>query len=326
MPRLAQGIRVFKQGKSKSWMAGTSPGMTNERERIVAHPQIGRVVFWMTGALLSFSASAIAIRGMAGKFNVFEILVVRSAFGCAVMLTIALTQPNMRRQLTWRRFPLHVFRNSVHFTGQYTWALAVTLLPLATVFSLEFTMPMWVALLAIPLLGERMTISRAGSVVLGFLGVLVIVRPGMSSFQPAALLVLFAALAFSLSLIATKKLTHDVSTFVIIFWMNVMQLPMALAGSDPLFFLRFDEHTIIPALLFGVVGLTSHYCLTNAFRAGDASLVVPIDFMRIPLIALVGWFFYNESVDVFVFIGAGLIVCGVLWNLRAESRRVPSPE
>ena len=292
----------------------------------MAHPQIGRVVFWMTGALLSFSASALAIRGLAGKFNIFEILAMRSGFGCAVMLTIGLAQPTLRRQLTWRRFPLHVFRNSVHFTGQYTWALAVTLLPLATVFSLEFTMPMWVALLAIPLLGERMTISRAGSVVLGFLGVLVIVRPGLASFQPAALLVLFAALAFAFSLISTKKLTHDVSTFVIIFWMNTIQLPIALAGSDPLFFMRFDAHTILAALLFGVVGLTSHYCLTNAFRSGEASVVVPIDFMRIPLIALVGWFFYNESVDVFVFIGAGLIVCGVLWNLRAESRRTLPPE
>jgi drug/metabolite transporter (DMT)-like permease len=292
----------------------------------VAHPQIGRVVFWMTGALLSFSASAVAIRGLAGKFNIFEILAIRTGFGLAVMLAIGLSRPELRRELTSRRIGLHAIRNSIHFVGQYTWALAVTLLPLATVFALEFTMPMWVALLAIPLLGERMTTSRAGSVILGFLGVLVIMRPGMSSFQPAALLVLLAALAFALSLIATKKLTHDVSTFVIIFWMNAIQLPMALTGSDPLFFLRLDGHTIIPALVFGVVGLTSHYCLTNAFRAGDASVVVPIDFMRIPLIALVGWFFYNEALDMFVFIGAGLIVCGVLWNLHAESRRVYLPE
>ena len=276
----------------------------------------------MTGALLSFSASAVAIRGLAGKFNIFEILAVRTGFGFAVMLVIAMTQPEMRRELTSRHLILHGMRNTIHFAGQYTWALAVTLLPLATVFALEFTMPMWVALLAIPLLGERMTASRAGSVVLGFLGVLIIVRPGLASFQPAALLVLVAALAFALSLIATKKLTHDVSTFVIIFWMNAMQLPIALAGSDLLFFLRFDEQTIWPALLFGVVGLTSHYCLTNAFRSGDASVVVPIDFMRIPLIAMVGWLLYGEAIDTFVFAGAGLIVCGVLWNLRAESQRV----
>ena len=105
----------------------------------------------------------------------------------------------------------------------------MTLLPFATVFALEFTMPAWVALLAALILGERMTPSRIGSIVLGFLGVLVIVRPGLASFQPVALLVLFAAFGFAISLIATKKLTNRVSTFTIIFWMNVIQLPLALA-------------------------------------------------------------------------------------------------
>jgi drug/metabolite transporter (DMT)-like permease len=263
-----------------------------------------------------------AVRGLAAKFNIFEILACRTGFGFIVLTALAIMRPSLRGQLNSRHIVLHGLRNSIHFVGQYTWAWAVTLLPLATVFSLEFTMPMWVALLAIPLLGERMTVSRAGSIVLGFFGVMVIVRPGLASFQPAAMLALVAALTFALSLIATKKLTNVVSTYVIIFWMNVMQLPIALAGSDLLFFLRFDFNTIIPAVIFGIVGLTSHYCLTNAFRAGDASVVVPIDFMRIPLIAVVGWMVYDEPLDVFVFAGAGLIVCGVLWNLHAESRRV----
>jgi drug/metabolite transporter (DMT)-like permease len=224
----------------------------------------------------------------------------------------------------FQRMGLHAARNSIHFVGTFLWTLAVTLLPFATVFALEFTMPMWVALLAVPLLGERLTRSRIGSVVLGFLGVLVIVRPGLSSFQPAALLVLGAALAFAISLIQTKMLTNYVNTFTIIFWMNCMQLPMALAGSDPLFIGKLGTDAILPAVVLGVVGLTSHYCLTNAFRAGDATVVVPMDFLRIPLIALVGWLFYNEALDVFVFAGAGLIICGVLWNLRAESRRPPT--
>jgi drug/metabolite transporter (DMT)-like permease len=279
----------------------------------------------MTGALLSFSATAVAIRGLAHKFNIFEILSIRSAFGTAVLLAIALGHAELRRVITSQYLGLHLLRNALHFVGQYTWTVGVTLLPLAMVFALEFTMPMWVTLLAIPLLGERMTLSRFGSVVLGLLGVLVIVRPGLASFQPAAIWVLIAALAFALSLIATKKLTNNVSSFVIIFWMNLMQLPMGLAGSDPMFLFRLGSDTIIPALVFGVVGLTSHYCLANAFRAGDASVVVPIDFVRIPLIAVVGWMFYGESVDVFVFLGAGLIVCGVLWNLHAESRRVRPP-
>jgi drug/metabolite transporter (DMT)-like permease len=280
----------------------------------------------MTGALLSFSASAVAIRGLAHKFSIFEMLSIRSGFGVAVLLAVVLSHAALRRLITLQYLGLHLMRNAVHFLGQYTWAMGVMLLPLATVFALEFTMPMWVTLLAIPLLGERMTPSRLGSVALGFLGVLVIVRPGLASFQPAAIWVLVAALAFALSLIATKQLTNNVSSFVIIFWMNVMQFPMGLAGSDPTFFLRLGYDTILPALVFGVVGLTSHYCLANAFRSGDASVVVPIDFMRIPLIAVVGWILYGETVDIFVFLGAGLIVCGVLWNLHAESRRVRLPE
>jgi drug/metabolite transporter (DMT)-like permease len=275
----------------------------------------------MTGALLSFCLTAVSVRGLAGALNIFEILTVRSGFGLAVLLAMVAARAELRRQLRPRRMVTHLWRNSAHFVGQYFWAVAVTVLPLATVFALEFTMPIWVALLAIPFLGERMTPSRAGSIVLSFLGVVVILRPGMESFQPTALLVLGAAFAYAVSVIATKKLTVDVPTFAIIFWMNVMQFPMGLLGSDPLFVLKLDQSAILPALGLGISGLTSHYCLTNAFRSGDASIVVPIDFLRIPLIAVIGWMFYGESVDAFVFGGAALIVVGVLWNLRAESRR-----
>jgi drug/metabolite transporter (DMT)-like permease len=289
----------------------------------VAQQKLGLVVLWMTGALLSFSASAVAIRALAKQLTTFEILSIRSGFGLMVLLVLVAARADLRKELAFRKMGLHLARNCIHFCGTYSWTLAVTLLPFATVFALEFTMPMWVALLAIPLLGERMTKSRAGSIVLGFLGVLVIVRPGLAGFQPAALIVLVAALAFAVSLIQTKMLTAYASTFAIIFWMNFMQLPMGLAGSDPLFLTRLDAGSILPAVTLGAVGLTSHYCLTNAFRAGDATVVVPMDFLRIPLIATVGWLFYGEGLDVFVFLGAGLIVCGVLWNLLAEARRRP---
>jgi drug/metabolite transporter (DMT)-like permease len=283
----------------------------------------------MTGALISFSVSALAIRALGKHINVFEILSIRSGIGLAVLLTLVALRPELRRELAPRHIGLHLARNTTHFVGQYSWALAVTLLPFATVFALEFTTPAWVAILAVLMLGERMTASRAGSVILGFLGVLVIVRPGFASFQPLALLVLFAAFIFALSLIATKTLTGRVSTFAIIFWMNLMQLPMALAwpltvaatGGPSLFVFRLGLDSLLPVVALGAVGLTSHYCLTQAFRSGDATVVVPLDFLRIPLIALVGWMFYGETIDVFVFAGATLIICGVLWNLHAESRR-----
>jgi len=295
----------------------------------VAQHHIGRVVFWMTGALLSFSASALAIRALGKQLNVFEILSIRSGLGLLILLVLIAARPMLRKELALRYMHLHFARNSVHFVGQYFWSLAVTLLPFATVFALEFTTPAWVALLAALFLHERMTPSRLGSIVLGFLGVLVIVRPGSSTFQPTALLVLSAALAYAVSLIVTKQLTNKVSTFTIIFWMNVMQLPMGLAwpsvvaatGGPSLFIFRMGSDLIVPTLVLGAVGVTSHYCLTRAFRSGDATVVVPMDFLRIPLIALVGWMFYGEPLDIYVFAGAGLIICGILWNLRAESRR-----
>jgi drug/metabolite transporter (DMT)-like permease len=202
--------------------------------------------------------------------------------------------------------------------------MSLLLLPLATVFSLEFTTPAWTLLLAIPVLGERMTASRIGAVALGLLGVLVIVRPGLATFQPAALLVLAAAVCFAVTLILTKKLTRTDSTFAIIFWMNLIQTPLALVPSDPLFALKLSGAQVPAALAVGVSGLASHYCLTNAFRAGDASVVVPLDFMRIPLIAVVGWWLYGERLDLLVFVGAGLIITGILWNLRSEATRPPA--
>jgi drug/metabolite transporter (DMT)-like permease len=199
--------------------------------------------------------------------------------------------------------------------------MSLLLLPLATVFSLEFTAPAWTALLAVPVLGERITTSRVGAVVLGLIGVLVILRPGLEAFRPAALLVLTAAFGFAVTLVATKKLTSTDATFGIIFWMSLIQLPLAFLCSDPLFPDKLSLTQLPAVAAVGVAGLASHYCLTNAFRSGDASVVVPIDFMRIPLIAVVGWWLYGEALDVFVLLGAGLIITGILWNLRSEATR-----
>jgi drug/metabolite transporter (DMT)-like permease len=276
----------------------------------------------MTLAMLAFSSMAVSIRALAGALSIFEILSIRSASGLAVLLTLVAVRPDLRGGV-WppRRLPLHVLRNTVHFAAQYAWAVGVTLLPLSAVFAIEFTTPAWVALLAVVVLGERLTPSRVGVLVLGFLGVLVILRPGFETFRPAALLVLGAALGFAIALVTTKKLTGTTTTVAILFWMNLMQLPMALAGSDLSFATRLGLGDL-PALLgIAASGLLSHYSLTNAFRAGDATIVVPLDFLRIPLIALVGWFFYAEAIDPFVFLGAALIVIGILWNVGAETRR-----
>jgi drug/metabolite transporter (DMT)-like permease len=253
--------------------------------------------------------------------SIFEILAIRSGVALLVLSILLLVRPELRTYALPRRMGLNLFRNTVHYASQFSWALSLTMLPLAMVFALEFTMPGWTALLAVWFLHERLTPSRLGVVVLGFIGVLVILRPGIASFNPAAILVLLAAFGYAITMIATKKLTMTETTFGIIFWMAVIQFPLSLIGSDPAVFLQFETHHILPAIGVGTAGLTSHYCLANAFRSGDATLVVPLDFIRIPLIAVVGWAFYGEPLDIFVLVGALIIVSGVIWNLRSEVAR-----
>ena len=284
--------------------------------------KIARVVLWMVGALLSFSVMAVSIRELSrAGLSIFEILAIRSGVALFVLLALLAVRKDLRVHALPRRMGLNLFRNTVHYASQYSWALSLTMLPLATVFALEFTMPAWTAILAVWFLHERMTPSRLGVVILVLIGVLVILRPGIAGFNPAAILVLLAAFGYAITMITTKQLTKTETTFGIVFWMAVIQLPLSLIGSDPTVFLRFEPRHILPAIGVGMAGLTSHYCLSNAFRFGDATLVVPLDFMRIPLIAVVGWAFYGERLDVFVLLGAMIIVSGVLWNLRSEVAR-----
>ena len=242
----------------------------------VCRADVAWLSLWMTGTLVSFTTIAVAVRALAGA---------RSAFGLMVLLGLMAFRPALRHELSLRRLRLHAVRNTLHFASQIGWTVAVTLLPLATVFALEFTMPAWVAVLAVLALGERMTAGRVGALVVCFLGVLMIVRPGLGGFQPAALIALGTALAFALVAICTKKLISTESTFAILFWMSLMQLPMNFLGSDPLFLTRLDWWMVLPLAAIGIAGLATHFCLTNAFRHGDASVVIPLDFLRVPFVA-----------------------------------------
>lgn len=290
---------------------------------------IGRVVLWMTGTLLSFSIMAVSIRLLAGSLSVFEILTIRCVGALTILFSLLAVNPALRPQLRTKRIPMHFFRSAVHFGGQYCWATALTLLPFATVFALEFTLPVWVLILAVAVLGEKLTSGRIVVIVLGFIGCLVILRPGLIAFQPASLLVLLCSFLYAVFNVATKQMTSTETTFAIVFWMNLLQFPLALSGSDPLFVLRLEPWQTAPIIGVGVAGLAAHYCMARAFRYGDASVVIPLDFLRVPLIALVGYFFFAESVDALVFVGAAIILSGILWNLQLEardSRNVALPE
>jgi len=269
-------------------------------------------------ALVSFAAMAISVRELTDTMRPFQILAFRSIFGVIVVPVLALAMGRLG-EIRTGQFRLQLLRNTVHYGGQWFWAFGVASLPLATVFALEFTAPAWAALLAVLVLGERMNPGRVLSVVCGLLGVVVILRPGMESISLAAMSVLAAAFCYGVSHIGTKKLTRTDGVLAIVFWMSLLQLPMGLIPA------LYDWAPVawsdMPAILsLGISALGAHYGLSNALRRADATVVIPLDFLRLPLIAVAGFLFYAEGLDPMVLIGGGIIFVGILLSLYFEQR------
>jgi len=280
-----------------------------------------RGLLWMSGAVLSFSAMAIAARQLLQHTGTFEVLFFRTSV--ALVIVMALAWRAGFATLWTQRFGLHFSRNLVHLGGQASWVFAIGALPLATVFAIEFTAPIWTAVLAVLFLGERMNTGRAVMLVLGLAGVLVILRPGLGAFQPAALVMLFGSLCFAFQFILTKKLTASESPLAVLFWMSVIQTPFCVAAALPDW--RMPPAGDLPwILLIGAGSFTAHYCMTRAMKLADAMAVVPVDYFRLPLIAVVGAVFYGEPFDPLVFLGAGLIFAGVWFSAARENRKVKS--
>ncbi|HEY8553531.1 MAG TPA: DMT family transporter [Burkholderiales bacterium] len=281
-----------------------------------AHPVL-RATLWMVGTLASFMAMAVGGRELSAELNTFQILFFRSVVGLAV-IALLLTVHGWA-QVRTRRLGLHAVRNVAHFGGQFGWFYGLAFLPLAEVFAIEFTTPVWTALLASLLLGERFTTARGVVVVLGMAGVLLIVRPGLAVVHPAAIAVLLSALGYALSHTLTKKLAATETPLAILFYMTLIQLPLGFVPAA--FDWAWPSAGMWPWLLVvGLTAMSAHYCMVRAFAHADAMVVVPLDFLRLPLIALVGFVFYGERIEWLVFAGAALILAGNLYNLRAERR------
>ncbi len=280
-----------------------------------------RAVFWMTGTLLSFSLMAVAVREISQDIHSFQIMLFRSIGALVILLPFALRAGTA----VWRttRMGTQFGRNLVHFAAQLGWITGIGLLPLAEVFAIEFTTPIWATILAVLFLGERLNRGRIVALVFGFVGILVILRPGFAVIEPGAFAVLGAAVGFAITLTLTKFLTRTDSPMTILLYMSVIQLPLGILLSAFVW--------VTPSLLqlfwlmvIGAVGLSAHFCTAKALSLADQTIVVPMDFMRLPLIVLVGLALYSESAELLVLAGAGLIFLGNYYSIVRENRRKPN--
>jgi drug/metabolite transporter (DMT)-like permease len=278
-----------------------------------------RGILWMSATVLSFCAMAVAARELLRHLGTFEILFFRT--GVSLLIVLALALRTGIGTLKTQRLGVHAWRNGVHLGGQASWVYAIGALPLATVFAIEFTSPIFTALLAVLFLHERMNSGRAVMLVLGLAGVLVILRPGFGVFQPAALVMLFGSFCFAVQFIGTKKLSATESPMAVLFWMSVIQTPVCLAAALPGWILPGAADLPWIAVI-GIGSFAAHYCMTRAMKLADAMVIVPVDYFRLPLIAVVGAVFYAEPFDPLVFLGAAMIFAGVWFSLARENRRV----
>jgi drug/metabolite transporter (DMT)-like permease len=276
-------------------------------------------ICWMVGSLLSFSLIAVAGREASRGMPTNELMFWRALFGTSVLLFILFASGGRFSDLKSTRMRLHGARALVHFGAQFSWLYALTLIPLVELFALEFTSPIWVALLAPLLIGERLTITRIFAALIGFAGALIVVRPGGAGLSAGTLFALASAIGFALSMIATKTMTKTDSAFKILFWMNALQV-----GIGAIFIWRGVSNPSLAvwgwALIVAVAGLTAHFSMTRAFAYADSIIVAPMDFLRVPLIALVGVYIYAEPLNPYVLAGGAIVLLANATNLYGERR------
>lgn len=286
------------------------------------HPTL-LAALWMSGAIIAFTCMAIAGRAAALDLDTFEIMLYRSVFGLIIVLIVARIMGTLG-DINRQQLPLHFMRNIAHFAGQNLWFFAITVIPLAQVFALEFTTPVWVILLSPLLLQERILKISAVAALLGFLGILIVARPGITPINIGLVCAALCAIGFAFSAIFTRKLTRTQSITCILFYLTAMQAIFGLvcAGIDG--DIALPTMATLPwVLLIGLAGLTAHFCLTTALSLAPATVVMPIDFTRLPIIAVVGFILYSEAVDIWVIVGGITIFAANYINIRFGQAQTP---
>lgn len=288
--------------------------------------EIGKAALWMTGAIVSFSSMAIAGREAGHALDTFEIMTYRSLVGLIIVVCLISIRGKWGT-VKFERLGSHLIRNLAHFTGQNLWFYAVTLIPLAQVFALEFTSPLWVMVLSPFLLGERLTRVRGIAALMGFAGILIVARPSPDSLNAGVLTAASCAIFFALTVIFTKRLTRYEGIASILFWLTSMQLVLGLIMAG------WDGDMTLPSLitlpwilLIGVAGLAAHFCFTNALSIAPATVVVPFDFARLPVIAVLAMLIYDEAIVVWIFVGAALIFAANYLNILEAAGRIGAPK
>lgn len=285
------------------------------RARALPAPIQGALL--MILAALGFSFMNIAIRIVAEELEPLQIAFFRNFFALLFMLPW-LASAGMKGLRT-TRLRLHLLRAAIGMFAMVFWFYSIALLPLAEAVALNFTVPLFATAGAALILGEVVRARRWSATIAGFLGVLLILRPGFAEFSPAMALPIVAAVFMAFSVLIVKSLSDSENTNAVVFYMNLFLTPLSLVPA--LFVWRWPSWTALGlVVLIGLLAVLAHLALTRSYTKADASAVLPFDYARLPFIALLAYFFFDQLPDLWTWIGGGVIAASAIYIARREAQ------
>lgn len=273
---------------------------------------------WAVGAAVSFAVMMTSVRHLGGRFDAFELVLVRSLVG--LLMVAPLVARSGLRALRPARLPLHLLRTLLALFAMVTLYYALAEIQVADAVSLTFLIPLFTTVAAAAVLRERVDGHRWAATAVGLCGALVVIRPGFGAFEAPMLLAVLSSVLYAGAWSCVKVLTRTDSAVVTVFWMNVFMVPLTavpagFAWTDP------GPGDAVPLLVMAVSGWAAHVCQARAFAAADASAVMPFDFLRLPFGALFGYALFSEVADARVWVGAAVIFLSAYYITLREGVR-----
>jgi|TARA_R110002072_G_scaffold3759_18_gene26884 drug/metabolite transporter (DMT)-like permease len=272
---------------------------------------------YMTAAAFGMSLMNVLIREVASELHPLQTVFFRNFFALLVMLPWV-ARAGLQVFHT-KRLKLQILRSVIGIIAMVIWFTAISLLPLAQAVALNFTVPLFATVAAVFFLGETVRARRWSATGVGFLGVLVILRPGFVDFTLAMFLPILAAVFMAISIILVKKLSDTERPASMVLYTNLLMSPISLVPA--LFVWTTPSWLVLGySLVIGAVAVISHIGLTRAYRCAEASAVMPFDYARLPFIALMAYLFYGESPDLWTWVGAAIIAGSALYIAQREAK------
>jgi drug/metabolite transporter (DMT)-like permease len=290
----------------------------SERIAAAAPPgSIGRAIVLMTASTVLFGLMAVCIRLASKQLHAFEIAFFRNLFG--FVFTLPLLYRHGWGVLSTNKLPLYFFRCCIGIVSMLSGFWALVHLPLAQAVAISYSTPIFVTIAAVFVLGETVRVRRWMAVIVGFLGVIVLMHPGSDSFHFASLVAVLAALMSASAAISIKFLSRTEKADAIVIWTTMLWVPLSLLPALWVWQMPVGI-TWLWIALSGFLGTTAHMCWTRALALADASMLTPISFFQVLVVGVFGWLLFDETVDRWTVVGAGIIFVSNVYIAHREAR------